>query len=527
MKKVLKVLSIILAALLIIVVAAAFIIPIYLDEPLRQAFIEEFDQQTEQNYQLDFADIDVNLFRRSISVDSISVKPDSTSPHIQQISATSISIRGIRFWSLFSGSFPDFNSITVTEPYVEILERDLSSSLFSGDDSEKSDEALEKVDTFTLFIDNGSGIINTSDGTELFSISDISLEADEVDINKILDGSELLFMDHLLIQGAGIKWNLQKDFYDLTIGNFSFDKKAGSLSITNVAMTPLLPKYNFSEAKGFQIDRINLEIAALSLSGMDLNSLDDEHINAEEMNIDQLWMEVFRNKKIDRKEGLNVKPLLNELANSIDFSIGVDNTTISDATIIYEEHKAPSDSSAAISFNDIEATFANIRTASHPDFSKDTLKLHVETLFMDTAPLTLDVSYPVFNETDLHTVKANLGRLDPKVAKDMLARSGFVRVEGGLVESLEAEFELNSESSSGEALILYRDLKISFLNKDSGEQGFGEKFKDFIANNFSIKSDNTEPDPTIGEIDFEREVEKSIFAYWWKSLLSGIQDTIK
>lgn len=527
MKKVLKVLSIIVAATLIIAVAAAFIIPIYLNEPLKKAFIDEFNQQTEQNYQLDFADIDISLFRRSISVDSISVKPDSTSPHVQQISATSISVSGISLWSLFSGSFPDFNSITVTEPHVEILERDLSSTLFSGNDSGDSDEALEDLDTFSLYINNGSGTIRTSDGTELFSISDISLEADDVDINKLLDGSELLFMEHLLIRGAGVKWNIQKDFYHLTIGNFNFDKQAGSFSIANMAVTPLLPKYEFSEAKGFQLDRINLEIPALSLSGMDLNSLGSEHINVEELSFDQPWMEVFRNKQIERKEGLNVKPLLNELAHSVDFSIGVNKTVISDATIIYKEHKAPSDSSAAISFDDLDATISNIRTASHPGFSEDTLKLHVETLFMDTAPLTVDVSYPVFNEADLHTVKATLGSLDPKVAEHMLARSGFVRVESGFVNSLNAEFELNSESSSGEALILYRDLKISFLDEDSGEQGFGEKLKDFIANNFSIKSENTEPDPTIGEIDFEREVEKSIFAYWWKSLLSGIQDTIK
>ncbi|MFD2532684.1 AsmA family protein [Gracilimonas halophila] len=524
MKKVIKVLSIILAATLIIAVAAAFIIPIYLNEPLKEAFIEEFNQQTEQNYQLDFADIHVSLFRRAISVDSISVLPDSTSPHVQQISASSISVNGIRIWSLFSGSFPDFKAITVNEPHVEILERDLSSTLFSGNES---DEALEDLDTFNLYINNGSGTIRTSDGNELFSISDISLEAEDVDINKLLDGSELLFMDHLLIQGAGIKWNVEKEFYDLTIANFNFDKQAESFSIANMALTPLLTKYEFSEAKGFQLDRINLEILALSLSGMNLNSLADEHINVEELSIDKPWMEVFRNKQIDRKEGLNVKPLLNELANSVDFSIGVNETIISEATIIYEEHKGPSDSSAAISFNDLDATISNIRSASHPSFLEDTLTLHVETLFMDTALLTVDVSYPVFNDADFHTVKANLDSFDPKVAGNMLERSGFVRVEEGLVESLEAEFELNSQSSSGEALILYRDLRISFLDEDSGEQGFGEKFKDLIANTFSIKSDNIEPDPSIGDIDFEREVEKSLFAYWWKSLLSGIQDTIK
>ncbi|HET8864083.1 MAG TPA: hypothetical protein VFM80_00205 [Gracilimonas sp.] len=527
MKKVLKVSAIVLASLLLIALVATFILPIFLEQPLKKALVEEFDKQTEQNYELGFDDLDISLFSRSISVDSIFVKPDSTSPHVQQITATSISISGISLWSLFSSSFPDFNSITVKEPNVQILERDLSSSLFSGKDSAETGEALEDLDTFTLFIENGSGTISTADGTELFSISDISLEAGDVDINKLLDGSELLFMEYLLIQGAGVKWNIQKDFYDLKIGNFSFDKQARSLDIANIALTPLLPKYEFSETKGYQLDRIDLEIPELSLSGLDLNSLTEDHVNVAEIEINEAWMEVFRNKKVDRKEGVNVKPMLNKLANSIDFSIGVDNITISDATIIYEEHKAPSDSSAAISFDDLDATISNIRTASHPSFTEDTLTLHVETLFMDTAPLTLDVSYPVFNEADIHTVKANLGSLDPKVAEKILARSGFVRVESGFVKSLDAELGLNSKSSKGKALILYRDLKISFLDEDTGEQGFGERFKDFIANNFSIKSENTEPDPTIGEIDFEREVEKSIFAYWWKSLLSGIKDSIQ
>ncbi|MEX0724067.1 MAG: hypothetical protein WD357_05315 [Gracilimonas sp.] len=526
MKKFLKILSITLASFLLLAIAAAFIIPNYFEEPLQNALIEEFEKQTDQNHKLDFSDIDIGLFSRSISVDSISVQPDSTSPHVQHISAASVSVNGIGWWSLFKKNFPDFNSITVIEPEVHLLERDLS-TLFSNDSDDDASNTTEQLSTFALFIENGSGTITNDDGTEIFSISDISLEASEVDINSMLDGSELLFMTDLVIQGSGLKWRTQDGFYDITIGNIDFDKIAESFSIANMALTPLLAKYDFSEAKGYQLDRINLEISELDFSGVDLSSLDEQHVNVDKLQISEAWMEVFRNKKIDRKEGLNVKPLLNEMANSIDFSIGVDNTSITNTTIIYEEHKAPSDSSAAISFDDLDATISNIRTASHPQFSEDSLRMYVETLFMNTAPLTVDVSYAVFNEADEHTVKAELGSLDPKVAGNMLERSGFVRVEEGLVESLDAEIQLNSESSSGEALVLYRDLKVSFLNEESGEQGFGEKFKDLVANTFAIKSDNTEPDPYTGQIDFEREVEKSIFAYWWKSLLSGIQDTIQ
>ncbi|HET8864457.1 MAG TPA: hypothetical protein VFM80_02095, partial [Gracilimonas sp.] len=89
MKKVLKVSAIVLASLLLIALVATFILPIFLEQPLKKALVEEFDKQTKQNYELGFDELDISLFSRSISVDSIFVKPDSTSPHVQQITATS------------------------------------------------------------------------------------------------------------------------------------------------------------------------------------------------------------------------------------------------------------------------------------------------------------------------------------------------------------------------------------------------------------------------------------------------------
>ena len=87
---------------------------------------------------------------------------------------------------------------------------------------------------------------------------------------------------------------------------------------------------------------------------------------------------------------------------------------------------------------------------------------------------------------------------------------------------------LNSESASGEVLVEYRDLKVKFLNKDNPDNnGLKEGVKNFIANTFAINSNNTGNDAETGEIDFEREKNKSIFAYWWKSLLSGLKDVIQ
>ncbi|MEX0845804.1 MAG: hypothetical protein WD022_11005 [Balneolaceae bacterium] len=528
MRKVFKVLSVAILSLLVLVGAFLLFAPALFSDSLKSAMINEFQKQTEQDYTLDFSTFDIGIFRRSISVDSLVVQPDSASPHIRKIAASSISVNGIKWFSLFNKSFPDFASITLINPEVELFARDYSASSFSGSGDDLNEEKRGYLTTFNLIIKNGSGKIVREDRTEVLVVDNLSLEAEDVNLNALLFGSELVFLENLSINGSGLKWSLEEKLYAFTIADFSFDKRKEFISLTDIKLTPVVPKYEFSNLRAYQLDRIDLKIPRAELSGFKLDSLSEEHFELDTLKIFDAWMEVFRNKQIDRAPGIATKPLLNKVAHAMDLSFGLNHTLISNATIVYEEHKPPSDTSGSISFNEINASLTNFRTARHPNFHQDTLKLHVESLFMDVAPLTVDVLYPIFDENDTHYLKLKLDSLDPKAVSDMMEHVGFVRIENGFIESLEAEYKLNAESSTGEVLVLYRDLKVSFLNKDDpNSKNIFQWAGDLIANTFVIKSKNTGDDPRIGEIDFEREKEKSIFAYWWKSLLSGLKNSIK
>lgn len=527
MKKALKVSLIVVISLLLLASILIWTASYFLNEPLKQALSDEFERQTDQAYTLSLSDIDVGILARSVSVDSIVVEPDSASPHIRRIAAKTLSINGIKWWSLWDKSFPDFSSIVIDEPEVEIFERPLTSSSFSAGSTQDSSD-IPDIAKFDLTIKNGTGKIVREDRAIVLSIADINLEAEQVDANALLDGSELIFMENLKMDGGNLKWSMEKKLYEFTIGSFSFDKSGQILNITDLALTPVLPKYEFSEIRARQLDRIELDVPRVQIKGISIDSLASEHLELDTLKVEDAWLEVFRDKHKERPPGIDTKPLLNEVAKAIDFSFGLNTAVITNADIIYEEHKPPSDSSGSVSFNDIDATLTDFRSATHPAFYDDTLKLHVESLFMNVAPLTVDVFYPVFDEQNTHTLRAELGSIDPKEVSEMLEHVGFVRVDDGLVESLETEIVLANETSSGEVLVLYRDLKVSFLDKDDPEdQGLKEKVGDFFANTFVIKSDNAGDNPRVGNIDFEREKEKSIFAYWWKSLLDGLKNSIR
>jgi hypothetical protein len=528
MKKALKIFLIFVITAVILVGAVSLIAPYYLNEPLKKALTEEFSKQTDRDYTLDFSTFDIGILGRSISVDSIVVKPDSASPHIRKVSAQSISINGIQWLSLLNRSFPSFNSIIITKPNVEVFTRELSSDAFSKTNNANAEEIAERISTFNLIINNGSGKLIRPNGEELVTVGDISLNAKNVDVNDLLDGSELVFMDNLSITGSGIKWSLEKKLYRFTIGDFHFDRKAEYASFADVALTPVVPKYRFSEILDRQIDRIDLNIPKVELVGFQLDSLAAQQLEIDSMQISGAQMEVFRDKQKERLPGFQVKPLLYELATSTDFSFGLNTIKISDMDITYEEHKPPSEEPGSISFNDIEATVTNLRTQSHPEFNDDSLRMDIEALFMNASLLTLDVGYATFDKFNSHTVRVHLDSFDPKKAGNMLRNVAFVEVEDGLVESLSADLELTSSASSGQVQLLYRDLKISFLNKDNPDKkGLKQWAGDFIANTFVLKSNNLGDKPRIGVITYPRDKEKSIFAYWWKSLLEGIKQIIK
>lgn len=528
MKKIYKILLIVLGGLFITAVAIAFLVPSFLAKPLKNALKKEFNSQTNHEFTLDFSSVDIGIFSRTVSVDSITVQPDSTSLFIKKLAAESISLNGISWWSLWGQSFPDFTSVIINKPDIEIYERDYSNISFDEPDDSTKTTTVSLVPKFELIVKNGKGRIVSTDNGEIFSVDNLSIHAKNVNMEDLLDGSKLMFLDQLKLKGSGLRWKLEEELYDLSINDFSFDRHAQDFTISDLSLKPMLPKYEFSQKKAYQTNRIDVEIPQIKFTGFSLTSLASNHLEIDTLEIYDGTAEFFRNKQIPRAPGDNTKPLLNDIANAINFSFELNTTLVSNATIIYEEHKPPSEKTGTISFNELNASITHFRSASHPDFATDSLHFHAETLFMDSAPLTVDVSYAVFDERDFHTVRTGLKSVDPKIAQNIFENVGFVRIDEGFVESMDAKYTLNDVSSSGEVLILYHDLKISFLDKENPEKNnLKQKFSDFIANTFAIKSDNTGDNPRVGKINFERETEKAIFAYWWKSLLSGIKDTIK
>ena len=98
-----------------------------------------------------------------------------------------------------------------------------------------------------------------------------------------------------------------------------------------------------------------------------------------------------------------------------------------------------------------------------------------------------------------------------------------MKFKNGKLDGINFNFSGNSTRTKGELTMLYEDLEVELFKKNDSEN----KTISWVANTFVKKSNPNKSGKTIvGQIDFERIKYKGIGNYLWKSIQSGIVNSM-
>lgn len=320
-----------------------------------------------------------------------------------------------------------------------------------------------------------------------------------------------------------LRWSNSK-LYNTTLGNIWFSSKDSSLSIKDVALNPQLPKEKFSKSVGHEVDRIDWKTNLLQVFGIDFSSLvEDRTFKASNIKASNTKLNIFHDK---RPPGgptkLHTFPHL--LFRQLKFPVSVDSITVDSADISYSEHKNLVPEAGTITFQNTNATIKNAYNRSFSDTLSKTITMHATSDIMGVGHLDANFSFPD-NSTGTHKVSGSIGPMEIKKINEAVENLGSVHVENGKIHSIKFDMQLGPQKSTGSLKMHYTDLKIKIMKFDGVSDPEQKKITSFLANNFVIKQNN-EPPLREGKISFERIKEKSIFNYWWKSLLSGLKSSV-
>jgi hypothetical protein len=144
------------------------------------------------------------------------------------------------------------------------------------------------------------------------------------------------------------------------------------------------------------------------------------------------------------------------------------------------------------------------------------------------APLRAKIVMQLGDTNGRFAINGNVSGFDATKLNILLKPMALATVEKGHINKLDFNFNCNNYTSDGTLVLLYEDLKMNLLRKDSAEKKIEKKeLASFVAN-LVIKNANPlrKQKPRTANVHLNRDVNRSFFNMIWKSIFAGAKESV-
>ena len=536
MKRYQKILLGAAAALLIIIGGMQVYFSFFLDEQLKQVVINRFDQATDETYSLDIGTFEIEVIGRQLRASDIKLSKKADQGTNFSATFEEFEISGIGFWNLLWSRQLNMRRIELKKPSIHITESVSNAEKYNSSKelinwskklSRISLQVFENVTVPTLIINDLSLEYSRDDlpVKPYFSFRDAQIRLQQIVIDStLIKDQRVIPANAISTTIRDVQFHTANELYTLSADQAGFNSEESRFFISKLQLKPRYPKRKFALKVGHETDRITLAVDNISAENVNSEKLNRaEGLEARHIAITKPELHIFRDKHLPFPPNNN-PPLPQQAVTEIPFATAIDSITISKGEIEYEELQLQSDRPGSVTFTDLQATIANLTNIQKSWSSDRPLIFEATTQIMGRAKLDAQFTFPM--NSDRHFVKGSLQSMDMHHLNGALEPLAFVRIDDGKINSMFFNMSFGPKTSSGSVELRYEDLKISVLNKGGNDENFGSKLTSVLANTFKVKSGNTGSEIRVGNVSFERDDQKSVFNYWWKSLLSGLKSSI-
>lgn len=318
----------------------------------------------------------------------------------------------------------------------------------------------------------------------------------------------------------------QTKFYLFNIGEIAYSSGKNQLISKDIRIVPNFSKDNHQKQVGFQSDYFTGKIDSVFISQPNIRRwFDKEELAGKSLSVNGLNMDIYRDKQLPFDENRRPK-MLQDMIKSLKIPVSVDSLVLANSQVSYSERTASGDLEGKIRFANIHTRlmpFTNIKAANGavPDFNLDGTAT-----IQDSCQLKVSMNYLMNHPENKFTAKGNLSQFNMRILNPVLEPLALVSIRSGKVNRFQFDFSANQTSANGQLFFGYDDLKITVLELKDGNTKEA-KFASFLANSLMLRAKNPRGKELLpDEINFQRDQKRSVFNYWWKSIFSGIRNTL-
>jgi hypothetical protein len=315
--------------------------------------------------------------------------------------------------------------------------------------------------------------------------------------------------------------------YSIRVSHVDYSALSNALAMQELAIRPNFSRDRFMSRFKYETDRIDVVLNGIFVHDFPAAEfIKNGKITSSFVRISDLNIRVYRDK---RKEFRHIrKPIFQDIMYKYHAPLKIDSIAVDKGKIAYSQIVEHGREPGKIFFSKVEAHLYGISNDTAYKKKEGYFRLSGSGLFMGKSRTVAGIKARLYDPANTFTMEGSLGSIDAKDLNMMLERAAFVSARSGKIDDLYFSFRADNAMARGNVKMLYKDLKVTIMDKKTGDSTkLKEKLISLVANN-RIYDSNPLPgkDVRLGKIEQARDPERFLFHYCFRSILSGIRNTI-
>ncbi|MBS1606933.1 MAG: hypothetical protein JST42_30035 [Bacteroidetes bacterium] len=298
------------------------------------------------------------------------------------------------------------------------------------------------------------------------------------------------------------------------------DGRKASLSIDSLRLWPGVDKFSLGRTRGHQVDWVEARSGGIKVVGLDVGELFAHRLIADEISIGHSVIYVFRDRRLPLESG--EKPMPATMLERLPVDIRVRSVRAGPISFTYEEFPRKGDSTGVLKIVKLRCSVAPL--INHPRRGDPAyVAIRTEGSLMGSGTVEANTRVPL-RDKGVYEVEGAFHELDVTRLNASAENLGGIRLESGMLNSLEFSFRMDNERATGHIVGEYHHL---VADKLKGNKKV-DKLKSFFLKKLIIPKDKDKRLPVAkrtGKVDYKRDPERYFSYYLLHSLLVGVKDS--
>ena len=356
-----------------------------------------------------------------------------------------------------------------------------------------------------------------------------NIKFDASDIQKLHSGTNiknLISSSNWKLSGDGFSFMTQNNRYKMTLGAFDINNANASMRIKSFTVKPQMTEAAFSKSLARQEDLYNLEFNNIELSGIDTRMLIMQRRLEAAAGSLQPVVKIYRDRTVTEDLSSKVGKYPHQLLQTIKFPFSIKKLNVKSGTVSYTEKADVSKQEGTVFFKNINGTISNITNIKDLINTNNLLLLDATASFMGVSQVRSVWKLPLNSSNGAFDVSGSGGSFNAVSLNPLIEPLGMASIKNGTINKLTFSMTGNDLQARGNATLLYQNLKVELLKKDSMDVK-RSGLKSLLANALMKNSNPLNGVTRTDEINYERDKTKSFFNLLWKSIFSAAKKTVQ